>query len=162
MESILAKIEAHEAETRRLNEELFAERDATQSKIEQLTTYRYELDQIIQRRGLRSDVDEHRSVHVPTNDPRIVKRSNREKADYVATVPVERGGSTIAQVVRNILSDGEMRSKAEIFELVRLQKPEVKRSTLDSMIPLPGFHSSSDTRIGKHPAARVYWLPKGS
>lgn len=157
MNEILAKIEAHETETRRLNDELLAERDATQSKIEQLTEYRYELDVIIQRRGIRMDGD--RSVHVQTNNPCVVRRSPREKEAYVASVPVERGGSTITQIVRDVMSDGQKRSKSEIYDLVVARKPELKRPTLDVIITKMDCHSCVDTRIGARRASRVYWLP---
>jgi hypothetical protein len=157
MDTILAKIEAHEEQTRRLNDELLAERDATQAKIEQLTSYRYELDSIIQRRGIRPN-DETKQPHIRTKDPRIVKRTSAQNAKHIASIPVERGGSTIAQLIRAACSDGQKRSKSEIFDLVSPSKPGLKRTNFDTVFGNIGFESCRDTRPGAHHCAKLFWL----
>lgn len=158
METILSKIEAHEEQNRRLNDELLAEQDATQAKIEQLQAYRLELDSAIRRRGIHPNEDGY--VRTEVRDPRIVKRTPKEKVAYVASVPVEMGDDLpLRRLIRNLCSDGTRRSKAEIFEELRKHRPDLKRITVDSMIYTAGLHACKDERPNAHHAAKVYWLP---
>lgn len=159
METILAKIEAHEAETQRLNDELLAERDATQAKIEQLTAYRYELDSIIQRRGIRPNMEADRHVHSSTNDSRIVKRTPREKAEYISSVPVETEGKiSLQRLIRNICADGQKRTKAEIVDIARQRRPDINPTSFDTMFARIGLFSCPNDRPGAKRGTRLYWF----
>lgn len=163
MNEILAKIEAHQEQTRRLNDELLAERDATQAKIEQLTSYRYELDSTIQRLGIRPNMAEE-FAHTATRDPRIVKRTRRENEEYVASVPVEKisENTSIRQAMRDVCSDGQKRTKAEIFLAVQSIRNDAKYLTFATMFSKIGFHSEPNDRPGAKRTTRLYWLPKNS
>lgn len=155
---ILAKLQAHNEAGRRLDDELLAERDATQARIEQLQSYRLDLDEAIRTRGIRPG--EERSAHIPTANPGIVKRTRQEKIDYVRSVPVSTKTTTLTMtyIVRSICADGKKRSKSEIFDLLLQRKPDAKRGSFDAMFHTLDLQSEKDTR-SSHPAARVYWMP---
>lgn len=152
---ILNKLQAHLEEGRRLNDEILAERDAVQAKIEQLQSYRHELDTAIQQRGIRPN--DERIVH-PTANPGIVKRSRQEKIDYVQSVPVVHKKVTLAQIIRDVCSDGGKRSASEIFALVNARRPNTSRPSFDSIFYTIGLQSQRDHESAHH-SAKVYWLP---
>lgn len=160
--SVLDKLQTHLEEGRRLNDELLAERDAVQARIEQFQAYRHDLDEAIGRRGIRPN--DERSVHVSTPNPSVVKRSRQEKIDYVQSVPVvqmkkkKHTMPSIANIVREICADGKKRSKSEIFERVLQLKSSVKRGSFDVVFYTLNLSSEKDVR-SLHPLARVYWLP---
>lgn len=160
---ILNKLQAHLEEGRRLNDEILAERDAVQAKIEQLQSYRHELDTAIQQHGIRPN--DERIVH-PTANPGIVKRSRQEKIDYVQSVPVEMKRKkhtmqSIANIVHEICADGKKRSKNEIFDLILQRNSTAKRGSFDAVFHTLNLSSEKDLRSAHH-SARVYWLPSSN
>lgn len=157
--SILDRIRLHTEEGCRLNDELLAERDVVQAKIEQFQAYRHELDAEISRRGIRPN--DERIVH-PTANPGIVKRSRQEKIDYVQSVPVEMKRKkhtmqSIANIVHEICADGKKRSKNEIFDLILQRNSTAKRGSFDAVFHTLNLSSEKDPRSAHH-SARVYWL----
>jgi hypothetical protein len=154
--SILDRIRIHTEEGCRLNDELLAERDAVQARIEQFQAYRHELDAEISRRGIRPN--DERPVHVPTTNPSVVKRSRQEKIDYVQSVPVVHKKATLAQIIRDVCADGGKRSASEIFALVNARRPNTSRPSFDSIFYTIGLQSQRDHESAHH-SAKVYWLP---
>ena len=153
--TILDRIRLHTEEGCRLNDELLAERDVVQAKIEQFQAYRHELDAEISRRGIRPN--DERIVH-PTSNPGIVKRSRQEKIDYVQNVPVVERRFTVAQAIREACADGQKRTANEIFSLVVRRRPNTFRSSFDATFYTIGMSSCKDPNVSHH-SAKVYWLP---